>query len=68
VHRGLRLGVPEPGSYHERINSDSTYYGGSNIGTPFGVAASQPVAWHGQPHSIVIDVPPLATVLLERMA
>ena len=68
VYRGLRLGVPEPGSYQERINSDSSYYGGSNVGTPFGVATAQPVAWHGQPHSIVIDVPPLATVLLERTA
>ena len=68
VYRGLRLGVPEPGHYQERINSDSSHYGGSNVGTPFGVATAQPVAWHGQPHSIVIDVPPLATVLLERTA
>jgi 1,4-alpha-glucan branching enzyme len=68
VHHALRIGVPEPGQYHERINTDSAYYGGSNVGTPLGVATAQPWASHGQPHSILVDVPPLATVLFERMA
>ena len=65
AHRGYRLGVPRAGTYHERINSDSTYYGGSNVGTPFGTATAKPVGWQGQMHSIVIDLPPLATVMLE---
>jgi 1,4-alpha-glucan branching enzyme len=34
VHEGFRLGVPEPGAGSERLNTDSSYYGGSNVGTP----------------------------------
>ena len=68
VHRGLRLGVPEPGRWQERLNTDSSYYGGSNVGTPFGAAASEPVPGHGRAQSIVIDLPPLATVFLEWTA
>jgi len=65
VHRGFRLGVPEPGSWRERLNTDSAFYGGSNVGTPLGAANSEPVASHGRPQSVVIDVPPLAAVFFE---
>ena len=65
VHTGFRLGVPQAGDYHERINTDSHHYGGSNVGTPFGVAAAEALAWSGKSHSIVINLPPLATVLFE---
>jgi 1,4-alpha-glucan branching enzyme len=34
VHEGLRLGVPRAGHWQERLNTDSAYYGGSNVGTP----------------------------------
>jgi 1,4-alpha-glucan branching enzyme len=64
VHSHLRLGVPQPGTWTERLNTDSSYYGGSNVGTPYGVAQSQPVPSHGRAQSIVIHVPPLATVFL----
>lgn len=37
VRHDYRLGVPGPGRYHERINTDSEYYGGSNVGNPFGI-------------------------------
>jgi 1,4-alpha-glucan branching enzyme len=65
VRHGLRLGVPREGQYVERLNTDSGYYGGSNVGTPYGAAQSQPHSSHGRAHSIVIDVPPLATVFLQ---
>ncbi len=68
VHHGMRIGVPRPGRYHECLNTDSAHYGGSNIGTPLGVAASQAIACNGQAHSIVIDLPPLATVFFEWKA
>jgi 1,4-alpha-glucan branching enzyme len=64
-HVGYRLGVPREGTYHERINTDSSHYGGSNLGTPFGTATAKPIAWQGKPHSIVLNLPPLATVMLE---
>jgi 1,4-alpha-glucan branching enzyme len=68
VHRGFRIGVPEPGRWHERLNTDSAFYGGSNVGTPLAAAGSEPVSGHGRPQSIVIDVPPLATVFFEWTA
>ena len=68
VHHGFRLGVPVAGSWHERLNTDSTFYGGSNVGTPLAAAASQAVSSHGRPHSIVVTLPPLATVFFEWTA
>ena len=65
VHQGLRLGVPAPGRWVERLNTDSAYYGGSNVGQPFGTAVSEPVASHGRAQSIALTVPPLATVFLQ---
>jgi 1,4-alpha-glucan branching enzyme len=68
VYEGLRLGVPVAGCWRERINTDSAHYGGSNVGTPLGSAASEPVASHGRAHSLLLRVPPLATVILEWTA
>ncbi len=68
VHSAYRLGVPQPGEYRERLNTDSAHYGGSNTGTPLGAATAEPTHWHGQPHSILLTLPPLATVLLEWTA
>ncbi len=62
---GYRLGVPEGGFYGELLNSDSAFFGGSNAGNAGGVP-SAPTPWQGQPHSIVITVPPLAVVYLKR--
>ena len=68
VHHGLRLGVPVAGSWRECLNTDSSHYGGSNVGTPLAAASSQAVASHGRANSIVITVPPLATVFYEWTA
>ncbi|MEN3111220.1 1,4-alpha-glucan branching protein GlgB [Uliginosibacterium paludis] len=68
VHGDYLIGVPRPGSYAERINTDSLHYGGSNVGTPWSVARSTPQPWNGMPCSIRINVPPLATVILEWQA
>ena len=65
VHHGYCLGVPAAGTYRECLNTDSMHYGGSNVGTPLGAADAQPIASHGKPWSIVVDLPPLATVMLE---
>jgi 1,4-alpha-glucan branching enzyme len=65
VRHGYRIGVPGPGVYYERINTDSEFYGGSNVGNPFGCANAEPVAAHGRDWSIALTLPPLATLLLE---
>ncbi|MFC6657650.1 1,4-alpha-glucan branching protein GlgB [Roseibium salinum] len=58
---GYRVGVPVPGHWAERLNTDSAIYGGSNQGNAGGVKADA-VAAHGCEQSIEITVPPLATV------
>ena len=68
VQTAYRIGVPQPGDYRERLNTDSAHYGGSNAGTPLGMASAEPVGWHGHAQSIVLTLPPLATVFLEWTA
>jgi 1,4-alpha-glucan branching enzyme len=63
VRRGWRVGVPRPGRWRECLNTDSAFYGGSNVGTPLGVADSHREACNERTDSIVIDLPPLATVM-----
>jgi 1,4-alpha-glucan branching enzyme len=61
VRYNYRLGVPEPGFYREVINTDAETYGGSNIGNLGGVQ-TEDVPWMGREHSILINLPPLATL------
>ena len=68
VHTGFRVGVPQPGLWRESINTDSTHYGGSNVGTPFGEVTTEPQPWNGRAHSIGLTLPPLATVIFEWKA
>lgn len=65
VRHNYRLGVPGPGTYQERINTDSQYYGGSNVGNPFGVVNAEQLTSHGRKWSVSLTLPPLATVMLE---
>ena len=65
AHAAWRVGVPQPGQYRECLNTDSQFYGGSNVGTPLGTAQAQPIPWHGQDWSVLLHLPPLATVLLQ---
>jgi 1,4-alpha-glucan branching enzyme len=65
VHHGMRIGVPVAGQWQERLNTDSMHYGGSNVGLPLGAANSEAVASHGRAHSLLLTLPPLATVFLE---
>jgi 1,4-alpha-glucan branching enzyme len=58
-----RLGVPSGGRWREALNSDSEHYGGSNVGNLGGLVASGE-AWHGQPASLSLVLPPLATLIL----
>ncbi len=61
-HLYYRLGAPEPGRYREVLNTDAEVYGGSGQGNGGG-AWSQEIPWDGQPCSVVVTLPPLATVL-----
>jgi len=62
VREKYRLGVPSKGTYFERLNSDSSNYGGSNVGN-LGEVHSDPIAWINQANSIEITLPPLAGLI-----
>lgn len=64
VRGGYRLGVPRAGRYTEVLNTDSAHYGGSNVGNA-GSVRSEPVPWMGQPHSVVLNLPPLGGLVLQ---
>ena len=65
IRHGYRIGAPGPGTYRERLNTDSHYYGGSNVGSIFGGLNAEKVVAHGKAWSLVLTLPPLATVILE---
>ncbi len=62
---GYRVGVPLPGFYREVFNSDSSHYGGSNLGNSGGLSAEE-YAWQGQPYSVLLTLPPLAVIYLKK--
>jgi 1,4-alpha-glucan branching enzyme len=58
-----RIGLPRSCRWKEAINTDSTFYGGSDMGNLGGVAP-EPIPWNGQPVSAEITLPPLAAIWL----
>ena len=62
---GHRLGVPDLCWYEEISNSDSEYYGGSNLGNGPGGRQAENVPYHGRPHSLKLVLPPLSVVILK---
>jgi 1,4-alpha-glucan branching enzyme len=58
-----RIGVPASGNYQEIFNSDSSHYGGSNLGN-LGHLNTTGEPWMGLPDSVVITLPPLAGLIL----
>jgi 1,4-alpha-glucan branching enzyme len=61
VREGYRVGVPGPGFYREILNTDSTYYEGTDVGNAGGVRA-EPIPWNDRPYSIKLRLPPLAVM------
>jgi 1,4-alpha-glucan branching enzyme len=60
-----RIGAPGEGWYEEILNTDAAIYGGSNVGNYGGVHAD-PIPWQGRSHSLVLTLPPLATIGFKR--
>jgi 1,4-alpha-glucan branching enzyme len=59
-----RIGVPLPGFWDERLNTDAPVFGGSGQGN-FGGVEATPLASHGQPFSLNLTLPPLGAIVLE---
>ena len=58
-----RLGLPRSTRWREAINTDSSFYGGGDVGN-LGAVTPEPIPWHGEPFSAEITLPPLAAVWL----
>ena len=65
VHYRYRLGVPSAGWWREIFNSDSVFYGGSNVGNSRG-ATTEPIPSHGHAQSLAVTVPPMAALFLRH--
>ncbi|MDP9139768.1 MAG: 1,4-alpha-glucan branching protein GlgB, partial [Pseudomonadota bacterium] len=59
-----RIGVPRAGRWREILNTDRSIYGGSEHPVADVVAAGD-VTSHGQPYSLSLSLPPLATIILK---
>jgi 1,4-alpha-glucan branching enzyme len=64
--RNLRLALPDaaPAQWREALNTDSAFYGGSNLGNGERLIDAQRHPHLGRTRSIRITLPPLATVFL----
>ncbi|MDQ2624589.1 MAG: 1,4-alpha-glucan branching protein GlgB, partial [Actinomycetota bacterium] len=62
-HEGYRLALPHGGAWREAINTDATAYGGSGVGN-LGTVHADGTPFKGRPDSVVVRVPPLATLYL----
>jgi 1,4-alpha-glucan branching enzyme len=63
VRESWRVGLVAGGRWREVLNTDSRFYGGSDVGNGLGVEAED-VPWNEQPFSGELTVPPLAVVWL----
>jgi 1,4-alpha-glucan branching enzyme len=64
VYENFRVGMPLGGRWRELINTDAGVYGGADVRNWDGVEA-EPNAWHGQPFSAAMHLPPLGVLWLE---
>lgn len=64
VRHNYRMGVPVHCQYRERLNTDDQKYGGSGVSNAT-LIDSDAVESHGQPASVQLTLPPLATVILQ---
>ena len=62
-HHDYRVGLPAAGRWREVVNTDAEAYGGSGVGNLGAVEATED-AWHGQPASAVLQLPPAGVLWL----
>jgi 1,4-alpha-glucan branching enzyme len=60
--RDYRIGVPRPGRWTERINTDAAIYGGSGVGNA-GASRAESHPMHGHAYSLRLSLPPLGVLI-----
>jgi 1,4-alpha-glucan branching enzyme len=63
TRHAYRVGVPLEGYWQECINTDATAYGGQGQGN-LGGACTQAYGFHRRPHSLLLTLPGLSTLIL----
>jgi 1,4-alpha-glucan branching enzyme len=63
VHEQYRMGLPRAGAWVEELNTDAETYTGSGVGN-LGTVEAVEEAWHGQPASALLRLPPLGVLWL----
>lgn len=63
-----RIGVPCDGRYREVLNSDSEFYGGSNMGNGSRSMLAEDRPWMNRQFSLSLTLPPLAAIVIAREA
>jgi 1,4-alpha-glucan branching enzyme len=63
--QGYTIGVPEAGAYKEIFNSDTAWYGGSDVSNVTSIESVEKKE-HGFEHSLTITIPPLAALFLQK--
>ena len=64
VREAYRIGLPRPGRWVERLNTDATAYGGSGIGNAGEVTADD-APRHNRRWSVSLRLPPLSTLVFQ---
>ena len=64
VRENYRLGAPARGAWKEIFNSDSSMFGGSNVGN-FGEVWTEDIPWQNRQCSLNIKLPPLAGIYFQ---
>ena len=62
-HEGYQVGLPVAGRWREVLNTDSSRYGGSDVGN-LGEIRATGDPWHGRPASTVLRLPPAGVLWL----
>ena len=65
----FRIGVPSQTTWTHILDTDSVRFGGSGYRTTTAspeLVTAEPVAWQGQPASVVVDIPPLSMLWLSE--
>ncbi len=65
IRKDYRLGVPYEGKWKEILNSDHERFKGSNFINRRSIKAEN-IPFHNRPFSILMNLPPLAIVIMER--
>ena len=67
VYQGYQIGVPSKGLFEVVLNTDDELFFGSGVKVNDGLIATEASPSHGHQNSVLITLPPLATVYLKKV-